>query len=206
MELNGLSTPVSPIQNNPMVLPQAVSQPFEGEPEVAVGEEGSGKAKGVVSKLNEGGHFKGVANIRLRIAHFDNPDLEPIDPGGLPDPENVSGKAYEKFLVQNEDKYVDWLASQSPAEPEEPVVVVPEPDPDLAITVEPLSEPDVSAIEIPETDPIIVTPLEIEPIAVPEHTEPEVPVDQDKGALAAFEELLETQASTEEPETLDIVI
>ena len=31
-----------------------------------------------VSKLNEGGHFKGVADVRLRISHFDNADLEKI--------------------------------------------------------------------------------------------------------------------------------
>jgi len=208
MELNGLGTPISPIQSEPIVQPQAVSEPTEDEPEVTAGEEeGSGKARGVVSKLNEGGHFKGVADVRLRIVHFDNPDLEPINPDDLPDPENVPGKAYEKFLEQYEDKYAGWLASQSPAEPEEPLVVVPEPDPDLDTTVEPLpAESDVPAVETPETDPIIVPPPETEPTAVPEPTEPEVPVDEGGGALAAFEQLLEAQLLEEEPETLDLVM
>ena len=56
-----------------------------------------GKAKGVIDKL-ESGHFegKGVSNVRLRIAHFDNPDLERIDPAELlPIPEDGPSKAYE---------------------------------------------------------------------------------------------------------------
>ena len=100
MELNGVSPPISPIQNDPIVQPQTEPEPPEGEPEVTVGEEeGDGKAYGVVSKL-ESGHFKGkgVSDVRLRIAHFDNPDLEPIDPDELVAPENGPTKAYEKFL------------------------------------------------------------------------------------------------------------
>ena len=214
MKINGLSASITPIQSGPIIQPQAVSDPPEGEPELTVGEEGSGKANGVVSKLNEGGHFKGVADVRLRISHFDNPDLEKIDPDLLPDTEDVHGKAYEKFLAQYRALYE---ASQVTAE-----TVVPEPDPDLVTTVEPLSESDVPAIEIPETDiieepvvetppviveePVIVTPIEIEPVAVPELTETEAPVDEVDGALAAFEKILESQASEGEPETLDIVM
>ena len=84
-------------------------------------------------------------------------------------------------------------------EVEEPVVEVP--------TVG--EEPPVAeelANEIPETEPITVIPLEIEPIIIPEQIEPEAPADESEGALAAFEELLEPQTSIEEPETLDIVI
>jgi len=202
MKINGLSALITPIQSGPIIQPQAVSDPPEGEPELTVGEEGSGKANGVVSKLNEGGHFKGVADVRLRISHFDNPDLEKIDPDLLPDTEDVHGKAYEKFLAQYRALYE---ASQVTAE-----TVVPEPDPDLVTTVEPLSESDVPAIEIPETDiieePVIVTPIEIEPVAVLELTETEAPVDEVDGALAAFEKIIESQASEGEPETLDIVM
>ncbi|MHC4124677.1 MAG: hypothetical protein ACYSSI_13965 [Planctomycetota bacterium] len=231
MELDGVSTPILPIQSGPIVQPQTVPEPPESEPEVTFGEEGGGKAEGVVSKL-ESGHFKGkgVADVRLRIAHFDNPELEPIDPEELlPVPEDGPSKAYEKFLEQYRALYE---ASQSPPvplvaepdtdailepppEPEAPVTEIPEPDPVPAIIEEPVVEvPPVpeespvieeSANEIPETEPVIVTPLEIEPIVFPEQTEPEVPVDEVEGALAAFEELLETQV-LEEPETLDIVI
>ena len=204
MELSGVSAPILPVQSEPIVQPQPVSEPSEVEPEVTVEEEGGGKAKGVVRKLNEGDHFKGVANVRLRIAHFDNPDLEPIDPEDLPNPEDVSGKAYEKFLGQYRALYE---ASQVAITP-----VVPEPEPIEEPVAEAPLVPEESPVagepanEIPVIEPIIVPPLELEPIAVPEQIEPEVPVDEDEGALAALEESLDALASEEEPETLDIVM
>ena len=122
MELNGISASIPPV-----VQPQATS----GEPEVTTGEEGGGKANGVVSKLNDGDHFKGVADIRLRISHFDNPDLIKIDPALDPDtdisllsdPEDVPNKAYAKFLSQYTALYE---ASQVSSDP---VVSAPEPEP-----------------------------------------------------------------------------
>jgi len=219
MELNEVSTPIPPIQNGPIVQPQATSEPPENEPEVTVGEDGGGKANGVVSKLNEGGHFKGVADVRLRISHFDNAGLEKIDPDLLPDPEDVPGKGYEKFLEQYQALYIASQALTEPEEPaiaEEPVNEIPVPDPVPVIIEEPVvetlpvpEEPPVeeeSVNEIPETDPVIVTPFEIEPVVAPEQTEPEAPVDEGEGILAAFEELWETQALEKEPETLDIVM
>lgn len=182
MELDGVSTPILPIQGGPIVQPQAVPEPPESEP-VADGEEVSGKAKGVVSKLNEGGHFKGVADVRLRVAHFDNPDLEPIDPDDLPNPEDVPGKAYEKFFGQYEDKYADWLDSQSLAEPDEPVVVASEPE------LNPVEEPVVEPLSVPD-EPVVA----------------EVLVDEGEGILAAFEELWEAPPTEEEAGTVDIVM
>lgn len=190
MELDGVSASLSPAQSGPIVQPQAAPEPPESEP-VADGEEGGGKASGAVRKLNEGGHFKGVADVRLRISHFDNEDLKRIDPDLLPDPEDVPGKAYEKFLAQYRELY---NASPPPAEPEEPVPETP------AAPEEPVAETP------PDPVLVIVPPLEIEPIAVPEQTEPEEPVDEGDGALAAFEELLDAQASQEEAETLDVVM
>ena len=199
MGLDGVSAPISPVQSGPIVQAQAAPEPPENEPEVTVEEEGGGKAKGVVRKLNEegGGHFKGkgVSDIRLRIAHFDNPELEPIDPEELsPDLDDGPSKAYEKFL----DQYTALYDANQ--------VVEPEPDTDSAADVEPVSEPDVPAMEIPETEPVIMPPLEIEPVAASEQTEPEEPIDEGDGALAAFEELLDAQASEEEAETLDVVM
>ena len=237
MKLDGVSALISP----PIVQPQAAPKPPESEPEVTAGEDGGGKANGVVSKLNEGGHFNGVADVRLRISHFDNAGLDKIDPDLLPAPEEVPGKAYEKFLEQYRALY---NASQTPTEPEEPVVEIPVPDPapvieEPIVEVPPVSEEPVIEIpvpdpvpviieepvvevppvseeppaaeepvsEVPETDPVIVTPLEIAPVAItPEQTEPEAPVDEGNGILAAFEELWQAQALEEKPEILDIVI
>ena len=105
MEFDGVSAPLSPVQTGRIVQPQAASEPPESEPEVTTEEEGGGKANGAVRKLNEneGGHFKGkgVSDIRLRIAHFDNPALEPIDPEELlPDSDDGPSKAYQKLLDQ----------------------------------------------------------------------------------------------------------
>ncbi len=231
MELNGVSASISPIRNGSIVQPQASPTPPENEPEVTGEEDGGEKAKGVISKLNEGDHFKGVAAVRLLISHFDNPALIPIEPGALPIPEDVNGKAYEKFLAQYQALYE---ASQPP-----PDSVVPEPEPSPAAIVEPLPEPEVPVIEIPvpdtapvvieepvaevpptsaeppvvplveepvnevpATDTIFVTPLEIKPVATP----PATPIDEGKGILAAFEELWDAQALEEKPETLDIVM
>jgi hypothetical protein len=199
MELNGLGTPISSLQSKPIVQPQAVSEIPEAEPEVAVGGKGRGKAKGVVRKLNEGGHFNEVANVRLRISHFDNPDLKPVNPDDLPDMENIPSKAYEKFLGQYQDKYENWLAGQSPAEPD-----VPAPDSDA--TLESPSQPDVPAVEIPTIDSVILAPLVIEPILASEQSEPEVLIDEGNGVLAAIENLLDIQTLKEESGTLDIVI
>jgi len=187
MELNGVNTPVSPIQSGPIVQRGASPEPPESEP-VADGEEVSGKAKGVVSKL-ESGHFKGkgVADIRLRIAHFDNPELEPIEPEELlPVPEDGPSKAYEKFLGQYNNKYADWLAIQSPAVPEEPLVVAPEPE------TNPVEKPIIVPLPVPE-EPVVA---EV----------PEVPVDESEGIPAALEELLETPPTEEETGTVNIAM
>ena len=168
MELNGVSASISPIRNGSIVQPQASPKPPENEPEVTGGEDGGGKAKGVISKLNEGDHFKGVAAVRLLISHFDNPDLEKIDPELLPAPEDNNGKAYEKFLEQYRALYI---ASQPPPDP-----VVPEPDPGPAAIVEPLPEPEVppvapaaeepaNEVPIPDPVPVIEEPIvEIPPV------------------------------------------
>ncbi len=120
MGLDGVSASISPVQSAPIVPPQVAPEPPESEPEVTGEEEGPGKANGVVRKL-QSGHFKGrgVSVIRLRIAHFDNPELEPIPPEELsPDPEDAPGNAYQKFLDQ-------YTALYDAIPPEEP-----EPDPD----------------------------------------------------------------------------
>jgi hypothetical protein len=235
MKVDGVSAPISP----PIVRPQASPKPPESEPEVTAGEDGGGKANGVISKLNKGGHFNAVADIRLRISHFDNEGLDkidPYDPDLLPAPEEVPGKAYEKFLDQYRALYD---ASQTPTEPEEPVDEIPAPDPapvieepivevppvsdgpvaeipvpdpvpvieEPVVEVPPVSEEPVVEIPIPDPVPVIVTPLEIAPVAItPEQTELEAPVDEGNGILAAFEELWQAQALEEKPGILDIVI
>lgn len=174
MEANGISSPTSPVITGPTVQPQANSAP-PGE-----------KAKGVVSKLKSG-HFegKGVSDVRLRIAHFDNPDLEPVDPASLPNADDVPGNAYAKFLGQYEDKYEAWLANQAPVEPEASPAPE-EPDP-VVVVLEP---------ELIIEDTVVETP----PI-----TEP-TPAGESNGALAAFMEILEdNQALKEEAGTLDIL-
>ncbi len=162
MELNGVSASISPIRNESIVQPQASPTPPENEPEVTGEEDGGGKAKGVISKLNEGDHFKGVAAVRLLISHFDNADLEKIDPAQLPAPEDVPGKAYEKFLEQYRTLYE---ASQL-----SPDQVVPEPEPSPAAIVEPLPEPEVPVIEIPvpDTAPVVIEEPVVEIPPVPE--------------------------------------
>lgn len=228
MELNGVSASISPVRNESIVQPQTSPTPPENEPEVTGEEDGGGKANGVISKLNEGDHFKGVAAVRLLISHFDNPDLEKIDPAQLPAPEDNNGKAYAKFLEQYRALYE---ASQPPPDPEPelspaaiveqlpesevPVTEIPAPDSIPIVIEEPVvevpptpAEPPVvplveePANEVPAADSIFVTPLEIEPVATP----PTAPVDEGEGILAAFEELWDAQALEEKPETLDIVI
>ena len=228
MELNGVSASISPIRNGSIVQPQASPKPPENEPEVTGEEDGGGKANGVISKLNEGEHFNEVADIRLRIAHFDNPALIPIEPGDLPIPEDVNGNAYEKFLEQYQALYeasqlvVVPEAEPSPAaiveplpEPEVPVIEIPVPDTAPVVIEEPVAEvppmpaepPVVPLVEepvneVPAADSIFVTPLEIEPVATP----PATPIDEGEGILAAFEELWDAQALEEKPETLDIIM
>ncbi len=180
MGLDGVSGAISPVQSGPIVQPPAATEPPESEPEVTTEEEGGGKARGAVRKLNDGGHFKGVAGIRLRISHFDNADLEKMDPDLLPEPEDVPGKAYEKFLAQYRELYD---ASLPPTEPEDPVGETP---------ADPV--------------PVIVPPLEIEPVAASWQTEPAEPVDEGNAALAVLEELLDALASEEEAGTLDVVM
>jgi len=217
MELKGVSASISPIRNGSIVQPQASPKPPENEPEVTGGEDGGGKAKGVISKLNEGDHFKGVAAVRLLISHFDNPDLVKPDLGinsaQLPASEDVNNKAYEKFLEQYRALY---NASLLPTEPEEPVDEIPVPDSIPIVIEEPVAEfppmpvePPVAeepVNEVPAADTIFVTPLEIKPVATPEQTEPATPVDEGEGILAPFEELWDAQALEEKPETLDIVM
>lgn len=128
MGLDGISAPISPVQSGPIVRAQAAPEPPESEPEATDEEEGGGKANGVLRKL-QSGHFKGrgVSDIRLRIAHFDNPELEPVDPEELsPVPEDGPSKAYQKFLDQ-------YTALYDAIPPEEP-----EPDPDIVPPLETL--------------------------------------------------------------------
>ena len=164
MKVDGVSAPISP----PVVRPQASPKPPESEPEVMAGENGGGKANGVVSKLNEGGHFNAVADVRLRIVHFDNEGLDQIDPALLPAPEEVPGKAYEKFLEQYRALY---NASQTPTEPEEPVDEIPVPDPAPVIEepvaeVPPVSDGPVAEIPIPDPVPVIEEPIvEVPPVS-----------------------------------------
>ncbi len=195
MELSPVSAAIPPVQTSPIVQPQAAPEPPESEPEVTE-RQGNGKANGVVRKLNEGGHFSAVADVRLRIVHFDNEDLQPINPDELPDPEDVPGKAYEKFLEQYRELYNGSLPL---TEPEEPSAGEPE-APQEPVIEEPPSEPEPV---IPE-EPTIVAPPETEPVVVIENTEPEMPVGENEGVLAAFVELLNIQALEQEPETLDI--
>jgi len=205
MELSPVSAPISPVQSSPIVQPQASPEPPETEPEVTEGQ-ANGKANGVVRKLNEGSHFNAVADVRLRISHFDNPDLERIDPALLPDPEDVRGKAYEKFLAQYQDLYAAGLPLTEPEEPaaqapEEPAAEEPEVPQEPVIEAPPL-EPE---LVVPQ-EPTTVAPPESEPLAVVEDTGLQAPVDESEGVLAALVELLNIQALEQEPETLDIVI
>ena len=204
MEINPVSATIPPVQNKSINKPQAEPQPLESEPEVTP-EEASGKAKGVVSKLNDGDHFNAVANVRLRIVHFDNEDLEKINPDDLPGAEDVPGKAYEKFLAQYRQLYDAATAvneveeeseSEQPLVPEEePVVETPEPEAAPII-------PDI----IPDEEPSEPTPAETEPIINVEPVIPESPVVTDIGILAALDEVWDVQGSEEEPGALDIVI
>lgn len=189
MGLDGVA-PVSP----PIVPPQAVSEPPEDEPEVTVEEEGGPKANGVVRKL-QSGHFKGkgVSDVRLRIAHFDNPQLERVDPDDLlPVPDDGPGKAYEKFLAQYRELYEASLVS---TESEEPVAETP-----------PATEGPVVEMPLAPEGPVVEIPLVPEGPVVETPPAPEEPVDEGDGALAAFKEILDTQFSQQEPETLDVVV
>jgi hypothetical protein len=119
------------------------------------------RAKGVIRKLNSenpgnSGNskhpFKPIADLRLRLSHFDNPDLEPI---ALTDPqtsENIKGKAYDKFLTQYEAKYETWLAAQAvpPVDTQDPIVVAPEDDPP--------TDPPVTPEAVSNITPLIFTP------------------------------------------------
>jgi len=198
MKLDGVHAAILPVQSRPIVQSQALPEATESEPEVTT-EEAGGKASGVISKLNEGGHFNAVADIRLRIAHYDNPDLVTIEPETLENAD-VPGKAYEKFLEQYEALY---QASQTP-EPETPA-----PDLEPTAITEPLTEPDGPVIGNPVPEPVAVIidepvaevpPVSEEPPAVQE------PVDEGVGILPAFEELWDIQALEENSETLDIVM
>ncbi len=65
---------------------------------------GANQARGVV-RLLEQGHFKGVADVRLRLNFFDRLDHE-----ALPElrPPNGNGRAYDKFVQM----YVEWQGGQ----------------------------------------------------------------------------------------------
>ena len=138
----------------------------------------------MVNKL-ESGHFKGkgVSDIRLRIAHFDNPDLEPVDPAELGLLEGEGSKAYEKFLVQYTAMYnASLVPPEEDPDPEpepEPVPTLglpdptptidpPEPDatPSGGTSTPPIEAPATAPAEEPlnpEPDPIIVVPPTLEP-------------------------------------------
>jgi hypothetical protein len=201
MEISPVGAPISPVQNNPITQPQSEPQPPEGDPKVTT-EQANGKAKGVVGKLNEGDHFNAVADVRLRIVHADDPNLEKVDP--LPELEDVPDKAYEKFLAQYRELYnASTAVTEAEEEPESEQPLVPEEEPVVEVP-----EPETTSIipEIIPEEPSVLMPPETEPIITVEQIIPEVPVDTDAGILAAFEELWDAQSSEEEPETLDIVI
>jgi hypothetical protein len=137
---------VSPKLNHIPVKPEKIRQP---EPEVEqtitadqITEqptEPQEDLKGVLQLLAEG-HFKGVADLRLRIAH-DN-ELEGVQ---LPEPSEPSGngKAYEKFLaIYNELKAVP--AEEIPTEstlPEEGLITEPIAPSDEIIETAPMEIP-----------------------------------------------------------------
>jgi hypothetical protein len=92
------------ISASPSIMPsRATTAPPSNDSEVTEESKGSGKEKGIVSKV-ESGFFddKGVAGIRLRIAH----SIE--NTGGIPEaPEHGPTKAYQKFLDQYKEQYPD---------------------------------------------------------------------------------------------------
>jgi hypothetical protein len=192
MKLDGVHSPILPVQNRRTTQAQEIPEPPEIESEVTTQEEGGGEAGGVISKLNEGDHFNAVADIRLRIAHFDNPDLLTVEPEASEDAD-VSGKAYEKFLERYGALYA---ASQTPLEP-------------LAAAVaEPLPETEGPAIEnlVPEPAPVIEEPVAEAPPVSEEPAVTEGPVEESEGILPAFEGLQDIQPLEENPEILDIIM
>ena len=224
MEINGLNT-ILPTQ------PQAVPESPVVDPEVT---EESAKAKGAVSKLNnlDDRHFNAVADIRLRISHFDNPDLEPIDPALFAPPEGNNGKAYEKFLAEYTEMYDQWVAAQTPPEepsppdppepaetPGEPTAIAPlatteEPPAAQAPTpVAPQEEPAIEPAAVvpdavvpdpaPEVPLIDIAPIEIPPIVLPEDPEPEEPSDPPEETPSVLEELYAPETPAE-GENIDV--
>ncbi|HKQ49560.1 MAG TPA: hypothetical protein VJZ71_15920 [Phycisphaerae bacterium] len=65
------------------------------------------EARGVV-RLLQSGHFKGVADLRLRLNHFDELSHESLP---AVEPAKGNGKAYNKFLAEYDAKF-------APATPE----------------------------------------------------------------------------------------
>ena len=53
-------------------------------------------------KLLQDGHFKGVADLRLRLKHFEDLSAESLS---APTPPKGNGKAYEKFLAEYNAKF-----------------------------------------------------------------------------------------------------
>jgi hypothetical protein len=190
MEVSPVSGPVPPVQSGPAPEPQ----PPETEPQ-ATEEETKGTANGVVRKLNEGGHFNPVADLRLRINHFDNPNLERTEPP--PGGEDVPGNAYEKFLEQYKALYE---ASQPTVEPGQPAAETEAPQDPVAETPPPQTE-----TAVPQ-EPVTVAPPESELPLVPDNTEPPAPANDSQAVLQAFVELLKSQNSDKNPNGLDITI
>jgi hypothetical protein len=226
MKIDGASA-LSTVQRTQIASPK----PPESEQVVTDTDDGGQKAKGVISKLNEGDHFKGVASVRLLISHFDNADLQKINPDDLPDPQNVPGNAYAKFLDQYRSMYNASQVTIEPEEPpvtEEPAAEIPAPDTAPGVSEEPVieipsgsaeqptedvpvvpEEPPVTEVpvnEIPVTDTVFVPPIEINPVTTPEQTEPASPISAGEETLAVFKALWDAQALEQTPGIVNMAV
>ena len=189
MKIDRVSSAISPS----VVQPQVSTPPLENEPEVPAGEDGSGKANGVVSKLNAGGHFNAVADVRLRIVHFDNAALDKIDPALLPASEDVPGKAYEKFLEQYRALYNASLPPPEPDVPpaDEPVDENPTPDPapvdeEPIVDNPPVSENPPADTPAPDPAPVNEEPVVDTPPVSEEPPATEAPVSDVPGTVSVI--------------------
>lgn len=116
---HGIETGIEEVRKK--VKPQAEIEepPVADEPEPT--EEETQEARGVLRLLQEG-HFKGVADIRLRINFSE--ELADAQLAGLSTPKG-NGKAYEKFLaiyqdMQGTDEAEDVETPENPDPAETP--------------------------------------------------------------------------------------
>ncbi len=150
---------VEPQENLQITEENTNQEPIQTEPQQEL--------KGVLKLLAQG-HFKGVADLRLRINHAEK--LEGVE---LPEisPPNGNGKAYEKFL----EIYNQMNAPQEPTPPE---ATVPEQEQPIG---EPADQSQPPAQEFPTTEEPVEEPIEIdlniEPL-IPEQDTNDKLVDQ----------------------------